>query len=89
MFTSNSVEAQTGIVEITDSTYEAVEAFVEFMYLDVTDKLEVLTKELYVLADFYDVQLLKVRSYFCDIYVIFLVPLRQAFESGRHKRKRS
>jgi hypothetical protein len=71
MFTSNSVEAQTGIVEITDFTYEAVEAFVEFMYLNATDKLEVLTKELYVLADFYDVQLLKVRSYIMEIYTTF------------------
>jgi hypothetical protein len=60
MLLNNSIEAKTGVVEITDATYEAVEAFVEFLYLDSTEKFESLVEQLYVLADMYDVPLLKV-----------------------------
>jgi hypothetical protein len=61
MLTGNSIEAQTGVVEMVDASYEAVQAFVEFMYLERTDKFEELITELFILADKYEVPSLKYK----------------------------
>jgi hypothetical protein len=86
MLSLNSIEAQTGVVEMDDASYEVIHAFVEFMYLESTDKLEVLAEQLYVLADKYDVPKLKVGIFSID-YILFdyLVSVRQAIETGHHR----
>jgi hypothetical protein len=61
MLSRNSIEAKTGAVEMFDANYEAVQAFVEFMYLESTDKFEELATELFVLADKYEVPSLKCK----------------------------
>jgi hypothetical protein len=81
MLSLNTVEAQTGIVEMGYESYEVVEAFVEFVYLESTDKLETLADQLYVLADKYEVPKLKVRIFLTDhILFDYLVSVRQAIE---------
>lgn len=60
MLTLNTIEAQTGVVEMIDESYEAVEAFVEFAYLESVANFESLAEQLYVIADKYDVPSLKV-----------------------------
>jgi hypothetical protein len=61
MLLLNSIEAQTGVVEMEDETYETVQAFVEFVYMGSTEKLTDLAEGLYILAEKYDVPKLKVR----------------------------
>jgi hypothetical protein len=62
MLTSNTIEAKTGIIEITDTSYGSVKSFLEFLHLGVTEKLDEYVEELYVLADMYCVNPLKVRN---------------------------
>jgi hypothetical protein len=62
MMTLNSIEAQTGVIEMPDSSYGAVESFVEFLYLGSVEKLDEFVEELFVLADKYCVEHLKVRD---------------------------
>jgi hypothetical protein len=73
MMKMNSVEAQTGIIEIPDASYHAVESFLEFLYVGSTQNLDNFVEELFVLADRYFVQPLKVGNLleFC-IYRVFL-----------------
>jgi hypothetical protein len=72
MFTLNTIEAQTGVVEMPDTTYEAVKAFVEFIYLGSAEHFESLADQLYILADKYDVPPLKVVFLNGEILLYFL-----------------
>jgi hypothetical protein len=76
MMKMNSIEAQTGIIEIPDASYEAVEVFLEFFYVGYAENLDIFVEELFVIADRYFVESLKVRNLFefC-IYCVFLESL--------------
>jgi hypothetical protein len=58
----NSIEAQTGIIEISDTSYHVVEFFLEFLYVGSTQNLDIFVEELFVLADRYFVESLKVEN---------------------------
>jgi hypothetical protein len=60
MMTLNSIEAQTGVIDMSDSSYGAIESFIEFLYLGTAEKLDEFVEELFVLADKYCVEQLKV-----------------------------
>jgi hypothetical protein len=57
----NTIEAQTSVIEIPDASYGAVESFLEFLYLRSAEKLEEFVEELFVMADKYCVESLKVK----------------------------
>jgi hypothetical protein len=56
MMTLNFIEAQTDVIEMSDASYGAVESF----YLGSAEKLDELVEKLFVLADKYFVERLKV-----------------------------
>jgi hypothetical protein len=62
MMTLNTIEAQTGVIDMSDARYGAVKSFLEFLYLGSVEKLDAFLEELFVLADKYCVDPLKVRD---------------------------
>lgn len=70
MLTHDTRENQTNIIEIQDASFEAIKAFVKYLYIEEVDNVSEELDSLVMLADKYDVQGLKERCESCLVQTV-------------------
>jgi hypothetical protein len=66
MLQANMDESKNSTIKLDDANTDAIKSFVKFLHLGEVTDLDKLSRELFVLADKYDVQQLAVSIRFLD-----------------------